>query len=213
MKFSAQELPELAFAASRAAVEAHADPASDAARADAARCVEEALTLPDQYVLEDLAALAPVRALADHADSRELHALLQVVVSGSVADFEALPAGLWAARPALEREALLAKVRLLALCSAAEHEAALPFAAAAAALGLPEARGAALESWIIRAMSQGLLTGKLDQEAQVVRISSVVSRTFGPRQWSKVETELQGWLAAVRNVRQLVADGKPVPAK
>ena len=59
-------------------------------------------------------------------------------------------------------------------------------------------------------MSEELLTGKLDQTRKVIRINSVVSRSFGPKQWDAVEHELKVWLAAVEKVQELVASGQQV---
>jgi hypothetical protein len=170
-----------------------------------------ALSLPDVYVLDDLAAIPAVRALAKAAapELALVHRLLQIVVEGSVADFEAFAAAhgplLEASR--LRSEELLAKMRLLALASAAADKAVLPYSEAAAALGLPD-NGAPLEAWIIRAISQGLISGKLDQLSRTVKISGAVSRTFGPKQWDKVASDIESWLAAVRRVSDLVAQAK-----
>ena len=61
-------------------------------------------------------------------------------------------------------------------------------------------------------MSAGLLTGKLDQAARTVKVSGVVNRTFGAKQWKKVESEIEVWLAAVRKVQELVAAAEAAPA-
>ncbi len=165
-----------------------------------------ALSLPDEYVLEDFAAIPAVKALAGAApELANVHKLLRIVVEGSVADYQAFAAanGPLLEANRLKTDDLLAKMRLLSLASAASEKAVLPYSEAAAALGLPD-NGAPLETWIIRAISQGLISGKLDQLSRTVKISGTVSRTFGPKQWDKVAADIESWLAAVRKVSDLV---------
>ncbi len=205
--FASCNLQQQALAAIKSALRAAVAAESDEAQGRARTAVVLALSLPDEYVLDDLAAIPAVRALGGAAAPERalVYRLLQIVVEGSVADFEAFAA---ANGPLLEANRLraadlLAKMRLLSLASAAAEKAVLPYSEAAAALGLPD-NGAPLEAWIIRAISQGLISGKLDQLSRTVKISGAVSRTFGPKQWDKVASDIESWLAAVRRVSDLV---------
>lgn len=209
--FLSQKLSELAYTALRGAVTAGGSDVNSAESRQTARsCVVLALSLPDKYVLDDLAALPAVAALKNDSESATLHRLLEIVVSGTVTDFEKFDgSALWAAHAGnLSQEVLLAKMRLLSLASAAENRATLPYAEAAKAMGLPPDDKEELEKWLIRAMSRQLLTGKLDQENGVIKISNAVTRTFGPAQWAKVESEIEIWLSAVRKVQELVAEAE-----
>jgi hypothetical protein len=135
---------------------APAPPASVSSLSLAARAASLALALPDQYVFDELLALPAVAGLAASSDAshRGLHALLVLVTTGSVADFEAFAKANADLLTSLQLSGpdLLAKMRLLALASAAADTPVLPYADAAKALGVPD-DGAPLESWIIRAMS------------------------------------------------------------
>ncbi len=203
--------PQRALGLLKAGLRAVEQPADADSLDKARRAVVLALSLPDQYVLDDLAALPAVSALATAGKTVELtgvHALLSIFVNGSVAEFEAFAASHGALLQAnqLSGEALLAKMRLLALASAASQTRELPYADAAKALGVPD-DGAPLESWIIRAISQGLISGKLDQLSRTVKVSGAVSRTFGAKQWDAVAADIQSWLDAVKKVTELVNQG------
>jgi hypothetical protein len=69
------------------------------------------------------------------------------------------------------------------------------------------------ERRIIRAISQGLISGKLDQLSRTVKISGAVSRTFGPKQWDSVAADIQVWLDAVKKVILLVNQSSGVQTK
>jgi hypothetical protein len=150
--FYDQKLHLEAFAAIKLALEI--DVAVDAVGTELAKkAVVLALSLPSEYVLDNLAALTPVQALAS-GDHQALHQLLTIMVSGTVPDFEAFVkknAGFFGTHPELSESDLLSKIRLLSLTSAAENTNVLPYDQAAAALGVQESE---LESWIIRAISQ-----------------------------------------------------------
>lgn len=163
------------------------------------------LSLPDEYVVDALCAVPAVAALAKHAnaDYAATHELLSIVERGTVADYEKFAASHAALLAPLPKDQLLGKLRLLSLASAVEDKASLPFADAAKAMGLaPDAPD--LEVWIIRAISHGLVTGKLDQLTRTLKVTNVVCRTFGPAQWDRVEADVQRWLQSVQRTQQLV---------
>ena len=133
-----------------------------------------------------------------------------IVVEKTVEDYEKFAAAHGAffdANPILSKEELLSKMRLLSLASAAEDKTCLPFAEAAKAMAVPD-NGVQLESWIIRAISQGLITGKLNQLSKTVTITGVVNRSFGEKQWKKAEQDIDVWLESVTRTIALFEETK-----
>jgi translation initiation factor 3 subunit M len=88
-------------------------------------------------------------------------------------------------------------MRLLSLCSlAAEHEE-IPYAAIVSTLKVqPEE----VESWVIQAVSSGLILAKMDQLQQVVMVERCVVRRFGIEEWKSLQARLHTWKKNVRGV-------------
>lgn len=51
----------------------------------------------------------------------------------------------------------------------------------------------------------GLLTGKLAQPAQTLRVSRATARVFGPQEWALLVKRLAGWRAGIADVLDVVA--------
>jgi translation initiation factor 3 subunit M len=54
----------------------------------------------------------------------------------------------------------------------------------------------------------GLLTGKLAQSAQTLRVSRATARVFGPQEWALLVKRLAGWRAGIADVLDAVATAR-----
>jgi translation initiation factor 3 subunit M len=54
----------------------------------------------------------------------------------------------------------------------------------------------------------GLLTGKLAQPAQTLRVSRATARVFGPQEWALLVKRLAGWRAGIADVLDVVATAR-----
>lgn len=54
----------------------------------------------------------------------------------------------------------------------------------------------------------GLLTGKLAQPAQTLRVSRATARAFGPQEWALLVKRLAGWRAGIADVLDVVATAR-----
>jgi len=54
----------------------------------------------------------------------------------------------------------------------------------------------------------GLLTGKLAQPAQTLRVSRATAREFGPQEWALLVKRLAGWRAGIADVLDVVATAR-----
>merc|ERR1712232_246706 len=97
-------------------------------------------------------------------------------------------------------ETCIRQMRILSLCSlSAEHEE-IPYSVVAQTLQL--ASEAEVESWVIAAVSSGLLSAKMDQLQQKVMVERCVVRRFDTEQWKLLQARLKAWKQNVGGVLQ-----------
>ena len=97
----------------------------------------------------------------------------------------------------LPQEECIRHMRLLSLCSLATEHEEIPYDAIASTLQIPEEE---VESWVIAAVSSGLLSAKMDQLQRVVMVEGCVVRRFGMEQWKVLQKRLDVWKRNVRGV-------------
>lgn len=156
-----------------------------------------------QFQCDDLSRLSVVKQLASDKTFAPLHRLLEVVARGTYADFSALVLP-GASRDfimgqGLPLETLSTKMRLLTLVSMGKSSKQVAYTAIAEALqvGLGE-----VEEWVMRAISSGLMTAKMDQVHEVVTVSVCADRDFGDNQWALLHKSLTSWRGSIAALLQ-----------
>ena len=128
---------------------------------------------------------------AKHAD---LLALLEIFTAGSFADFTAFRAAKKGRLEALGLQADAAedKMRVMALAglAAGSEGARLAYSQVEAALQVGEAE---VEGWIVKAIGEGVLEGRMDQMQQVLHVQRATKRAFGAQDWEEVSARLEGF--------------------
>ena len=115
----------------------------------------------------------------------------------------------------LSSETCIRQMRILSLCSlSAEHEE-IPYSVVAKTLLLPSEDE--VESWVIAAVSSGLLSAKMDQLQQKVMVERCVVRKFDMAQWKILQSRLKTWKQNVGGVigglkQSQNGGGAPVPS-
>lgn len=144
---------------------------------------------------------------AVNAATKSLYELLRIFQEGKLDDFESFAS----ANPSaitdngLSRDDCVRHIRLLSLCSlAAEHEE-IPYSAIGSTLRVDDSE---VESWVIAAVSSGLLTAKMDQLQKVVLVERCVVRRFGPEQWRDLQGRLNAWKKNVGGILQGLEQGQ-----
>ena len=143
--------------------------------------------------------------LSSRSDTKKLHGLLTIFQEGKLEDYNAFvkenggeaalltPYG-------LSSDDCVRYMRILSLCSlAAEHEE-IPYATVAQTLQLAEDDDTLVESWVIAAVSSGLLAAKMDQLQRKVMVERSVVRRFDMEQWKALQTRLNAWKKNVRGI-------------
>lgn len=137
-----------------------------------------------------------IQALA--GSSKELYGLLEVFQEGKLQDYRAFP----------NKEAVLAKyglndeectrhMRILSLCSLATETEEVPYDLVAKTLEISPDE---VESWVIAAVSSGLLSAKMDQIQQKIMVERSVVRKFDMGQWTALQSQLHLWKTNLRGI-------------
>ena len=142
---------------------------------------------------------------AIQALSGNLHGLLKVFQEGKLEDYQAFLSANGGPAQVLQPLGLspdecIRQMRILSLCSlSAEHEE-IPYSVVAKTLQLTSEKE--VESWVIAAVSSGLLSAKMDQLQQKVMVERCVVRRFDVEQWKLLQMRLRAWKQNVGGVLQ-----------
>ncbi|KAF4323657.1 hypothetical protein BBO99_00002198 [Phytophthora kernoviae] len=138
----------------------------------------------------------------------KLYELLDVVSTKTLKEFVAFQknAGDVFTKYELKQEELADTMRLFTLCSLPTGFKEIPYAEVAAVLELQEED---VEKWVVRAITSGLVSAKIDQLSRTVVISRSLQRGFGAEQWKEIDAKLQlykknvgGLLDVIKNARR-----------
>ena len=189
-------------------IESYPD-AMEAAKEAAVGAVRDPVTLfVQQRMMMSLPAIQSLKE--NHA---ALYGLLQVFQEGKLADYQQYlqsnggedkvlkPFG-------LDSDSSMRNMRILSLCSLAAEYEEIPYTKIAETLQLPS--DSEVESWVIAAMSSGLLQAKMDQLQHMVMIERCVVRRFDMEQWKGLQRRLEDWKQNVGSVLHGLKDAQAV---
>lgn len=143
--------------------------------------------------------LPSIKTLQKDSGTLSLYTLLQIFQEGKLEDFQAFTSknASTLSDYKLSKDECIRHMRLLSLCSlAAEHEE-IPYGAIATTLQVPPEE---VESWVITAVSSGLLSAKMDQLHHVVMVERSVVRKFDMEEWKVLQERLDMWKKNVKGV-------------
>jgi translation initiation factor 3 subunit M len=172
----------------------------EAARQAAMGAIQDPVTLfvPQRNML----GLPAIQALQKSTkEDASLFQLLTVFQQGKLQDYydyiqtnKTLPGG-------LDAEKCVKYMRILSLCSLASEHEEIPYAVVASTLQIPT-DDATVESWVISAVSSGLLSAKMDQLQTLVLVERCVVRRFDMEQWKQLQSRLHAWKQNVGSILQ-----------
>ena len=114
--------------------------------------------------------------------------MLVIFLEGKLEEYRAFKGNL--SKYGLDGDECTRHMRILSLCSlAAEHEE-VPYATVASTL---DVKAEEVESWVIAAVSSGLLSAKMDQINQMIMVERSVVRKFDMEQWKALQSQLNAW--------------------
>lgn len=137
-----------------------------------------------------------IKALASHA--KELFGLLEVFQEGKLEDYRAFPnKDAVLAKYGLNEEECTRHMRILSLCSLAAETEEVPYDVVAKTLDVSPDE---VESWVIAAVSSGLLSAKMDQIQQKIMVERSVVRKFDLDQWKALQSQLHLWKTNLKGI-------------
>lgn len=176
---------------------------------DAARqLVCDSVSLPQILQVDDIVSLAAVENLGqNHAPSKTLVELLHILKVGTLDDLFALQKR----SPALfESEGIsfdqcLCKLRLLTLAGMAVGQSELPIDVVANTLQVSEDD---VETWVVRALAQGVVDGRIDQVRRIVLVKSALQRSFKKKEWEFLDNRIDSWISNIESLMSTIATAK-----
>lgn len=157
----------------------------------------------------DLVANSVVATLKSCSTNGKLYELLSIVSTKTLAEFIVFQKAAGAAffkDAGLDETDLISTMRLFTLCAQPTGFDEISYATIAKALAVPEDD---VEQWVVKAITQNLVSAKIDQLRRTVVISRVLQRGFSAAQWQEINVKLQLYkknvgalLDVVRSARQ-----------
>lgn len=157
----------------------------------------------------DIVANPVVATLKSCSTNGKLYELLSIVSAKTLTEFTAFQKAAGAAffkDTGLDEAELTSTMRLFTLCAQPTGFDEISYAAIAQALAVPEDD---VEQWVVKAITQNLVSAKIDQLRRTVVISRVLQRGFSAAQWQEINVKLQLYkknvgalLDVVRTARQ-----------
>jgi len=165
--------------------------------------VKDAIMLPMVMQVDDVLALDAVKTLRK-SKQKELVGLLDIFLSGGVDDlrkFHDKNKKLFTEHPDLKFEDVTSKVRLLTLATLAQGKSEVPLADVATAL---QEQPDQVEKWVVKAISEDVIDGRIDQLNQRVLVKSNFQRKFGKEEWNFLDEKLSTWIDNLESLIKLV---------
>eukprot|EP00559_Dactyliosolen_fragilissimus_P007835 CAMPEP_0184862768 /NCGR_PEP_ID=MMETSP0580-20130426/7636_1 /TAXON_ID=1118495 /ORGANISM="Dactyliosolen fragilissimus" /LENGTH=479 /DNA_ID=CAMNT_0027360747 /DNA_START=45 /DNA_END=1484 /DNA_ORIENTATION=+ len=180
--------------------------AIEAAKAAATGAIRDPVTLFREQ--GGMMTLPPIQALEDNSSTKPLHFLLKIFQEGKLEDYQSfLSTHTESALTdlSLDPSACTYNIRLLSLCSLATEHEEIPYDAIASTLQVTNDE---VESWVIAAVSSGLLSAKMDQLQRVVMVERCVLRKFGMEEWKSLQQRLHVWKENVATIVEGLKQGQ-----
>ena len=132
-------------------------------------------------------------------ETKPLFELLSIFQQGKLEEFESFQTNNaeTLTKNSISPSSATRHMRLLSLCSLATEHEEIPYDAIANTL---KVEASDVESWVIEAVSSGLLSAKMDQLQKVVLVERCVVRRFGIEQWKVLQKRIDVWKKNVKDV-------------
>jgi translation initiation factor 3 subunit M len=172
----------------------------------AVELIKVAVALPSVIQFDDILNFDTVKAL-DKGKHKALVELCRVFLSGTVSDlrdFNKKSPKLFEEH-SLKFEDALAKVRLLSLSSIVHGKSEIALSEVAEAL---EEDVDDVEKWVVRAISEGVVDGRIDQLNSKVLVKTSFQRKFEKEEWSFLDSKLTQWIDNLENVIKFIGEQK-----
>lgn len=180
--------------------------------------LKDALQLPSVMQFDDILAFDTVKALKK-SEHGELVKLCEVFYSGDVQDlrnFQNKNQKIFDDN-GIDFKDAMSKMRLLTLATLVHGKSEILLCDVAKALNESEDN---VERWVVKALSEGVIDGRIDQLNHKVLVKSSFQRKFEKEEWAFLDNKLTTWIDNLENVIRFIGEQKknmasqmpPVPA-
>jgi len=174
---------------------------------EAVGAILEAIKIPDVYHFEGLLEVPAIKQLEKDPKHGRLYQLLTIFVSEPLEAFKSFTTGNpgYLQQLGLDEAQCTHKMKLLSLATLGAANPEVSYATIAKALQINEDE---VESWVISAISEGVLEAKMDQLRRTVRVTRSLQRVFTRAQWKQLSENLEAWKKNVQTLLQTLQDCK-----
>jgi len=168
--------------------------------------LKDALQLASVIQFDDILALDTVKACATGKD-KPLIDVCKLFLNGDVKDLDKFHKGnekIFKEHD-LNFEDLRAKMRLLTLATKVHGKPEISLADVAKDLEESEDK---VEKWVVKALSEGVIDGRIDQLNHKVLVKSAFQREFGKAEWAFLDSKLTQWTENLENVIKFIGEQK-----
>eukprot|EP00747_Dinoflagellata_sp_TGD_P192351 gnl/TRDRNA2_/TRDRNA2_57087_c0_seq2.p1 gnl/TRDRNA2_/TRDRNA2_57087_c0~~gnl/TRDRNA2_/TRDRNA2_57087_c0_seq2.p1 ORF type:complete len:415 (+),score=120.16 gnl/TRDRNA2_/TRDRNA2_57087_c0_seq2:63-1307(+) len=177
------------------------------AESPAVQLVQDAVQLSSVMQFDDLLSIDAVKALSKSSKYKDLLQLLKIFHTGSVDDlkayhkthtkqFEEL---------SLSLEDCNTKIKLLTLATVALGKTEMPLTDVADVI---QEQPDKVETWVVRALSEGVIDGRIDQLNHKVVVKSAFQRKFEKEEWAFLDSKLSQWIDNLENLMKFTGEQK-----
>jgi hypothetical protein len=168
--------------------------------------LKDALQLPSVIQFDDILAFDTVKALQKGKQSKLID-LCQLFLNGDVKDLDKFRKdnGKVFEEHDLIFAELMSKMRLLTLATKVHGKSEIMLSEVAEALEENEDN---VERWVVRALSEGVIDGRIDQLNHKVLVKSAFQRQFEKAEWAFLDSKLTQWTDNLENVIKFIGEQK-----
>jgi translation initiation factor 3 subunit M len=170
--------------------------------------LKDALQLPSVIQFDDILAFDTVKAL-NKGKHAKLIELCKLFLNGDVKDldnFHKKDEKVFKDYDVNYQEAK-SKIRLLTLATKVHGKSEIALSDVAKALEESEDN---VETWVVRALSEGVIDGRIDQLNHKVLVKSAFQREFGKNEWAFLDAKLVQWTENLDHVIKFIGEQKKI---
>lgn len=170
--------------------------------------LKDAVQLPSVIQFDDILSYDTVKTCAKGKHA-QLVDLCRLFLNGDVQDLDKFQkdkkSGAVFKDYELDFDGAMAKIRLLTLATKVHGRTEITLQEVANAL---EEDVDKVEPWVVRALSEGVIDGRIDQLNHKVLVKSAFQREFGKTEWAFLDSKLTQWTDNLENVIKFIGDQK-----
>jgi len=174
--------------------------------------IKDAFQLPSVIQFDDILKLDTVKTFGNSKHkAKELVKLLAVFLSGDVSDlrtFHGKNTKLFDEYDICFQDAM-SKIRLLTLATLVQGKSEISLPAVAQALDEEEEN---VEKWVVKALSENVIDGRIDQLNKKVLVKSAFQRKFEKEEWDFLDSKLDQWINNLECVIKFIGEQKAAKA-